>query len=258
MPYAQRYVAFLDILGFSEIVKGTDRDALPNRFDALVKTLEEINSRENELDDEVGDDFKFQTFSDSIVMSANASTNGLVYLLYAVRQFALNLLGNGILTRGAIAKGKLHHVGSVMFGPAFLDAYRIEHEIAKYPRIVLSEAVFEDLRAMKPGLFEPSYILGDDGPPHLDILQVLKKLNSDRYLSIEGRNSSEVIQAQNYQRILQNLLDHSIHEPSHFEKVRWFALYWNGTFGFTPGALIGPVTFPHLEKRPGRPEGLTR
>ena len=54
MPYPQRYVAFLDILGFSEIVRNTDKDALPNRFDALVKTLNEINSRENELDDVVG------------------------------------------------------------------------------------------------------------------------------------------------------------------------------------------------------------
>ncbi|WP_428122471.1 hypothetical protein [Bradyrhizobium sp.] len=244
MPYPERYVVFLDILGFSEIVRKTDTDALTSRFDALVKTLNEINSRENELDDVVGDDFKFQTFSDSIVMSANASTNGLLYVLYAARQLALNLLGNGILTRGAIAKGKLHHVGSVMFGPAFLDAHRIEHEIAKYPRIILSEKVFEDLKLMKPGLIEPTYILGDDGPPYLHILQGLKKLNSDSYFSIEGRNSSEVIEAQSYQRILQNLLDHSIHEPRHFEKVRWFALYWNGTFGVAPDAPIGPVTFP--------------
>src|ERR1700722_10321069 len=149
MPYAQRYVAFFDILGFSEIVRNTDKDALPIRFDALVKTLNEINSRANELDHVVGDDFKFQTFSDSIVMSAKGSTNGLLYILYAACNLALDLLGNGILIRGAIAKGKLHHVDSVMFGPAFLDAYRIERDIAKYPRIILSQNVFEDIKRMK-------------------------------------------------------------------------------------------------------------
>jgi hypothetical protein len=177
-------------------------------------------------------------------MSSNATTSGLIYLLSAVRQLALNLLGNGLLMRGAVAKGKLYHVGSVMFGPAFLNAYRIEHEIAKYPRIILSEEVFKEIEAMKPGLLDPSYILGDDGPAHLHILRQLKELNSDRYLSIEDRNSPEVIAAQSYQRILQQLLDQSIHNPRHFEKVRWFALYWNGTFGFTPGALIGSVSFP--------------
>jgi hypothetical protein len=243
MPYAQRYVAFLDILGFSEIVRETDRDTLLNRFDALAKTLEEINSREDELDDVVGCDFQFQSFSDSIVMSSNATTEGLFYLLLAVRRLALNLLGNRLLMRGAVAKGKLHHVGSVMFGPAFLNAYRIEHEIAKYPRIILSEDVFQELEVMKPGLSEPSYILADDGPPYLDILRMMKKFNS-LGSSITVRNSAEIIAGQSCQRILQELLDHSIHEPRHFEKVRWFALYWNGTFGFAPGALIGPVTLP--------------
>lgn len=243
MPYTQRYVAFLDILGFSEIVRETDRDALPNRFDAIVKTLEEINSREDELDNDVGCDFQFQSFSDSIVMSSNATTVGLFYLLSTVRQLALSLLGNGLLMRGAVAKGKLHHVGSVMFGPAFLEAYRIEHEIAKYPRIILSPGTYADLAPMKLGLRDPSYILDNDGPPYLHILLRLKEFNS-LTASIEDRNSPEIIAAQSYQRILQQLLDHSIHEPRHFEKVRWFALYWNGTFGFTPGALIGPVTFP--------------
>jgi len=243
MPYAERYVAFLDILGFSEIVRQTDQDTLPNRFDALAKTLEDINARDDEPDQIFGD-FQFQSFSDSIVMSYSAKESGLLYLFSAVRQLAQNLHGNGLLMRGAIAKGKLHHVGPVMFGPAFLDAYRIEHEIAKYPRIVLSKDVFEDVRAMGPGLRHPSYILCEDGPAHVHILRELKELNSDRYLSTEGRNSSEVIAAQSYQRILQQLLDQSIHNPRHFEKVRWFALYWNGTFGFTPGALIGPVTFP--------------
>jgi hypothetical protein len=243
MPYAQRYVAFLDILGFSEIVRETDRDALPRRFDALVKTLERINSREGEFDNEVGCDFQFQTFSDSIVMSSNATTEGLLYLLLAVRRLALNLLGNGLLMRGAVAKGKLHHVGSVMFGPAFLNAYRIEHEIAKYPRVILSQEVFKELEAMKPGIDDPSYILADDGPPYLDILRMIKKFNS-LGTSPTVHKIGEIIEGQSYQRILQELLNHSIHEPRHFEKVRWFALYWNGTFGFAPDRLIGPVTLP--------------
>ena len=57
-------------------------------------------------------------------------------------------------------------------------------------------------------------------------------------------NSREVIQAQSNQRILQDLIDSSIHEPKHFEKLKWLGVYWNTTVGFTPNALIPPVTFP--------------
>ena len=62
MPYAASAMWLSSISFFSEIVRDADKDALPIRFDALVKILNEIGSRENELDTVVGDDFKFQTF----------------------------------------------------------------------------------------------------------------------------------------------------------------------------------------------------
>ena len=124
MPYSERYVAFGDILGFSEIVRKTERDLTPTRYDALVKTLTEIGLREHSWDEMVGDDFKFQAFSDFIVMSSNATEIGLSYLLDSLNKLSLRLLINGLMVRGAVARGKLHHEGSVMFGPAFLEAYR--------------------------------------------------------------------------------------------------------------------------------------
>src|SRR6266852_6332048 len=107
MAYTDRYVAFVDILGFSDIVRKTGQDDGSRRYEALVKVLTEIGSRANSLDDIIGDDLKFQSFSDSIVMSSNASSAGLVYLLVSINSLALNLLANGLLMRGAIAKGKL-------------------------------------------------------------------------------------------------------------------------------------------------------
>jgi len=120
-----------------------------------------------------------------IVMSSNASVQGLIYLAAVVRQLALDLLTNGLLIRGAIAKGPLHHVGSVMFGPAFLDAYRIERDIAKYPRIILSQATYEDFRSLTPGLRDPSFILDNDGPPYQHILQGVGQLKATALATIE-------------------------------------------------------------------------
>jgi hypothetical protein len=241
MPYAQRYVAFLDILGFSEIVKSTERNE--RQFEALAKAIEQINSRENELDDIAQFDFRFQTFSDSIVMSVADNAPALLYLLQSIKAIAFNLLGNGLLVRGAISKGALHHTSTVMFGPAFIDAYRIEQLVAKYPRVVIGQVVYAEMLRVRGGLLNPRYRLGDDGPPHLDILQDIGELNS-KPVTPELMQSDVIINAQSCQRILQNLIDQSIHEPKHFEKLRWFGIYWNGTVGFTPGALIASVTFP--------------
>src|ERR1700741_890970 len=117
MPYSQRYVVFLDILGFSEIVKSTAHNEY--QLHALIAALEKINSREEEADKIEQFDLRFQTFSDSIVMSVDDDMTALIYLLSSIKSVALDLLGNGLLLRGAISKGALHHVGAVMLGPAF-------------------------------------------------------------------------------------------------------------------------------------------
>src|SRR5712672_2824370 len=62
---------------------------------------------------------------------------------------ATRLLSSGLLTRGAVAKGKLHHDNPVMFGPAFLEAYHIETTIAKYPQVVLSRETYQNFQEQR-------------------------------------------------------------------------------------------------------------
>jgi hypothetical protein len=77
-------------------------------------------------------DFQFQSFSDSIVLSMQASKD-IGFLTTSISELAIRLLQDGLLIRGAISKGGLHHKDGVMFGPAFLDAYAIEKELRKVP-----------------------------------------------------------------------------------------------------------------------------
>ena len=187
MGYSERYVAFVDILGFSEIVRQSDSDKTPKRYDALVKTLSEIGTRESSADEIIGVDFQFQSFSDSIVLSTTANPTGLIYLLSTIIELSIRLLRNGLLLRGGMAKGKLHHNGGVMFGPAFLEAYRIENMIAKYPRIILSKEAYEDYRIMKPALRYPDVLLDDDGPPYLHVFSFFE-------LQLRGDNHIDALQ----------------------------------------------------------------
>jgi hypothetical protein len=242
--YDQRYVAFVDILGFAEIVRKTEHDTTNKRYDALVRTLTEIGSFNEETINE-SDDFHFQSFSDSVIMSTATTHTGLLHLLHLISNLSLRLLSNGLLMRGAIAKGKLHHDQFVMFGPAFLVAYNIETTIAKYPRVLLSREVYQDFRRLTPSLTFPRLLLADDGPPYLHVLAGFKMLN-EAPATPDYLNSEEVRFAQTCQCAIQNLLDDSTYEPSHYEKLRWLAIYWNNTVvrGAATDAPLQVVVLP--------------
>ena len=63
--------------------------------------------------------------------------------------------------------------------------------------------------------------------------------------TIDYLNSNEVLQAQACQRAIQNLLDDSIHEPKHYEKLRWLAIYWNSTVvAETSGRVLEAIVLP--------------
>jgi hypothetical protein len=241
--YDDRYVAFVDILGFSEIVRKIEHDPTPTRTDALVKALTEIGSHHSSINE--GDDFQFQSFSDSIVMSSTIANSGLLHILHSISNLSIRLLsiGGGLLTRGAIAKGRLYHDQSIIFGPALLDAYRIETNIAKFPRVVLSREVYADFRQLASGLKVPQVLLAEDGPPYLHIFAPLAILN-DAAPTIEFLNTEEVLQAQACERAIQNLLDDSIHEPKHYEKLRWLAIYWNSFVARAAGYALKPIVLP--------------
>ena len=95
--YSERYVAFVDILGFSDIVRNSERS--PRQARALVSVLERIRARSlgGAVDDLFGVEFKVQSFSDIIVLSDKVTEAGLKYLLYSVANLTLDLLAQGIL-----------------------------------------------------------------------------------------------------------------------------------------------------------------
>jgi hypothetical protein len=216
------------------------KDSSPRRYDALVKTLAEAGSHHPDLNEI--DDIQFQTFSDSIVMSSASTPTGLIHILASMADLSIRLLRDGLLIRGAIAKGSLHHKQSIMFGPAFLEAYGIESKIAKYPRILLSREVHQDFKKCEGGLW-PQIRFAEDGPPFLHVFARFGMLNEGEP-TIDFLNSLEVLDAQRCQRSIQNLLDAAIYEPSHYEKLRWLAVYWNSAVAHGVGRALEQIILP--------------
>jgi hypothetical protein len=230
MPYASRYAAFVDILGFREIINKSSNNA--KLVDELAIVLKSMEDRNAALEQVLGEDFRAQNFSDSIIMSEAVSAQGLSHLLYQVQELALRLLQKGLLIRGGICKGDLYHEGSVIFGPAFIEAYRLERNAANFPRVIIGADVYSDV--IQYGNdddrwkhdFDSDLRFSDDGPVYVHVLKRFAKLNRQEPASLDAE---EVVQAQISESALQSLISTSMHEPQHFEKVKWFAVYWNGT-----------------------------
>ena len=102
--YNERYVAFVDILGFSAIVRKTGYDTTPNRITALVNALTEIGSHHPAINE--SDDFQFQSFSDSIVMSSASTFTGLLHILHSISDLSIRLLRTGLLTLWRDSQGQ--------------------------------------------------------------------------------------------------------------------------------------------------------
>jgi hypothetical protein len=234
--YSKRYVAFVDILGFSSIVRGSARSTVQTT--KLAAILKKIANRTDPPGIELGpdDDFQAQSFSDCTVLSENASDQGLIHLLDVLTFFAY-LMANGILVRDGLAKGSLYHKDAIVFGPALLDAYALESTLATFPRILIERSVHVDFQRVvnydELGSARREKIkLSSDGPPFLHIFEPFRSLteNSPTWLQETMQGSKFSIQYQ---------LDHSIYDPRIFEKLRWLAIYWNSS-GLPPVRL--PLT----------------
>jgi hypothetical protein len=80
-------------------------------------------------------------FSDSFVLSMQSDR--IFYMIRELGQLCRFLLMEGMLCRGAITVGSLFHQDPLVIGPAFLEAYRLEQNVAFYPRIILSDAAMK-------------------------------------------------------------------------------------------------------------------
>ena len=133
--YEEKIVAFIDILGFSNLIKSLDDE--PELHELLYSSLETIKSfkTDSESEDTVTSEYEVSCFSDSIVISGNSyELSGVVW---AICWLQLQLLTRGILIRGAITKGKLIHSNDILYGQGMLKAYELESKVSVYPRVIL-------------------------------------------------------------------------------------------------------------------------
>lgn len=163
--YEERFIAFVDILGFEESI-------LNSKIDTLIKVIQLLRSEaankpyvmekenymvfmagpgENNASDKFHSSREISVFSDLIVISYEVQNevsvlNNLHKLLHCIYFIQEHLSINSILIRGGISCGQLYHKGDICIGPALLRAYELEHSLAKFPRVIIDPGLIEQDR----------------------------------------------------------------------------------------------------------------
>ncbi|AFK64194.1 hypothetical protein TKWG_22890 [Advenella kashmirensis WT001] len=246
VKYEERIVAFVDILGFKEIVLRSQKDP-----DLVNQIYNGLDVRKDELARhfvaELGlslspEDFddRFHTFSDCIVMSVDSKIEELGLLIFMIFKICRQLLLAGFLSRGGVAIGQLLHLtpestpgsdrnSSMVFGPAFVDAYNLESSHAGCARIILQQKLrqmIHDHRQKHPykkltKFFDAHVSRADDGPAFVNQFADFPG-NNFYEENVDVQPDIKAIQAH-----LQEKLNEVSDKPYHFQKNAILAREFN-------------------------------
>jgi hypothetical protein len=142
--YEERFILFLDFLGFKNIIQETIADEKRiAEVIAAISIIREMGALSDHLKSKV-----VTQFSDSIVISYRCDEPSAAFDLVSEIGFALvRLVERGFLVRGAVAIGDLIHTEQYLLGPAMVEVYELESKCAIFPRVLISERLLDVAKA---------------------------------------------------------------------------------------------------------------
>lgn len=240
MTYTNSYVAFLDVLGFKQLVLSKnekDKRKIEEYLFSVNNSIRELS--QNELTKNVN----AIVISDSIILSIEQSNNiqknveilKQLCVLVSLLQFTLAI--KDIWLRGAISSGETYFDKKTnqIIGKGYIHAYELESTLAISPRVILDNKIIKELSfnnsselisAMKQdqlrllytwptevtyGSVDASlFYLEKDVPLFIDYLDYLFHVQNDE--------DQETI----YKNIRGNMHDHT----DVYKKFKWVANYY--------------------------------
>ncbi len=146
------YVAYLDILGFSELVQ---RESFSKEFDQYSEILSNAVRTNNR-------GLQYVTFSDSVVINTREDgEEHLQHLIQAISEITFNFLIQlgvpicGCVSRGQFWRHKSRHGDTMLAGQPIIDAYRFEQEqdwvgVMLSPQVLKFAPALHDYSRLKP------------------------------------------------------------------------------------------------------------
>lgn len=149
--YIDRYIAFLDLLGFKNALKNKTCSDIIQIFSKIKNPLDGVYMSTGTewipiIDQNAVRKVNMKIMSDSICFYIDAvEKNALATLVSVCLLFQTSMaeLEEPIILRGGIVRGKLYAKGDITFGPGLSAAYILEEKSAKYPRIIMTGDLIE-------------------------------------------------------------------------------------------------------------------
>ena len=188
IKYQSRVVAFLDILGWKTAIEKSQYDAeYIKDLGVSLQILESQCVATNKMRGFVEDlgnqtlpgDPRLTQFSDCLVLSASPDYSGIGFMVSSIKFICSSFLQRGLLIRGGIVLGDMYHRDNSLFGPALVEAHRLESKEAKVPRIILQKELADSLGKGDKYLNKDGSLIGyaktwrksEDGWSFFDYLQ---------------------------------------------------------------------------------------
>lgn len=243
LKYELRIIAFIDILGFKEIVKQSETDTTKiellfsileylkdwetsDRWDLKYLEIEEDAQKKDVNNFDIRGKTNSTSFSDSIVVSVKVSNNVnemVSTLIVNLSYIGAILMEKGILYRGGLTIGNIiHNENGPIFGQGLIDAYLLETRSAKYPRIILSDKLLKQLNyplEAKNDRYPYHQYLNrfEDGCVgfhqmiHYQVIESWSEMTDEKLRESLGNVRKTIIEG----------LDSSFEKPEVFEKYKW-------------------------------------
>jgi hypothetical protein len=249
IKYEKRLVAFIDILGFKEIVKQSEKDIskvelinsvldylknleVSEKWDLRLVEIEEDAQKRGIENFDIRNKTNVTAFSDNIVVSVRVEDNineMTSTLITHLTYIGAVLLEKEILFRGGLTVGNLiHNNNGIVFGQGLIDAYKLESCNAKFPRVILSDNLLNELNypiETKRNRYPYHQYLDrfDDGCVgfhqmiYYQVIENWTEMTAD--ILIESLSK--------VRKVIVNGLDSSFEKPDVFEKFKWLKEHYN-------------------------------
>lgn len=249
IKYEKRLVAFIDILGFKEIVKQSEKDIskielinsvldylknleVSEKWDLRLVEIEEDAQKRSIENFDIRNKTNVTAFSDNIVVSVRVEDNIneiTSTLITNLAYIGAVLLEKEILFRGGLTVGNLiHNNNGTVFGEGLIDAYKLESCNAKFPRIILSDNLLNELNypiETKRNRYPYHQYLDrfNDGcvgfhqMVYYQVVENWTEMTADILIESLGK----------VRKVIVNGLDSSFEKPDVFEKFKWLKEQYN-------------------------------
>lgn len=212
IEYKKQLVAFIDVLGFKNLVCSTDLGPIERYYSFLLS-----NFAEGAFKRELG----YLLISDSIVVFCEDTRDNLFTLIKFIGLLQNGLLSKGILVRGAVSRGDLFvdKERNIIVGPGLVNAYSLE-AAARFPRVIVDRRVVEHHYGSTTAVIKETY---SGSRPNISVQPHNGGISDFPYIHY-GRLLASATSWKPYGEMLA-LFKREFYKNEHIEKFEWLRKY---------------------------------